>query len=103
MLVCSDAIARGMDLDAVDVVVHYDMPPLLSTYAHRAGRTARAGRQGHSVTLCTPDQVRHMKHMMPSAVDLHELHLEHPDTLRPQYEAALEALAQNPLFTPPMM
>jgi len=43
VLVASDGMTRGMDVDCVDAVVNYDAPVYAKTYVHRAGRTARAG------------------------------------------------------------
>jgi hypothetical protein len=43
VLVCSDAMTRGMDVEGVANVVNYDAPVYVKTYVHRAGRTARAG------------------------------------------------------------
>ena len=50
LVVCSDALARGIDV-LVDHVVSYDCPSFVKTYIHRVGRTARAGRSGEAVTL----------------------------------------------------
>lgn len=64
ILLGSDAMARGLDLKAVSCVINYDLPAFSATYVHRAGRSARAGREGLAVTLLTSDQVRHFKKMM---------------------------------------
>lgn len=53
VLVATDAAARGLDIDLVSLVLSYDCPTRFSTYLHRVGRTARAGRAGTSVLLCT--------------------------------------------------
>ncbi|MCY4271578.1 MAG: DEAD/DEAH box helicase [bacterium] len=50
-LVATDVAARGLHIDDVDVVIHYDPPPDHKTYLHRSGRTARAGEKGMAVTL----------------------------------------------------
>jgi superfamily II DNA/RNA helicase len=50
-LVATDVAARGLDIDGVDVVVHYDPAQDHKTYLHRSGRTARAGESGVAVTL----------------------------------------------------
>jgi ATP-dependent RNA helicase DDX51/DBP6 len=50
-LVCSDLVARGIDIENAQVIVNYDIPPNTVTYIHRVGRTARAGREGTSISL----------------------------------------------------
>jgi len=50
-LVATDVAARGLHIDDVDVVIHFDPPPDHKTYLHRSGRTARAGESGMAVTL----------------------------------------------------
>lgn len=50
VLVCSDGMSRGMDLD-VHAVIHYDVPSFAKTYVHRCGRTARAGKKGIAITI----------------------------------------------------
>lgn len=56
-IVCSDALARGIDIPNVDVVISYDAPRHVKTYIHRVGRTARAGRPGTAVTLLVPTEL----------------------------------------------
>ena len=55
-LVATDVAARGLDIEGVDVVVHYDPPEDHKAYLHRSGRTARAGESGTVVTLLLWDQ-----------------------------------------------
>ncbi len=50
-LVATDVAARGIHVDDVEVVIHYDPPDDHKTYLHRSGRTARAGGSGVAVTL----------------------------------------------------
>ena len=51
VLVATDVAARGIDVDGIDVVIHFDPPEDHKAYLHRSGRTARAGREGLVVTL----------------------------------------------------
>ncbi len=55
-LVATDVAARGLDIEGVDIVVHYDPPEDQKAYLHRSGRTARAGEAGVVVTLLLWDQ-----------------------------------------------
>jgi superfamily II DNA/RNA helicase len=56
VLVATDVAARGLHVDGVDLVMHYDPPAEPKAYLHRSGRTARAGASGTIVTLVLPDQ-----------------------------------------------
>jgi len=51
VLVCTDALARGIDIGQIDYVISYDCPKFIKTYIHRVGRTARAGKSGCAITL----------------------------------------------------
>jgi ATP-dependent RNA helicase DeaD len=51
LLVATDVAARGLDVDNLTHVIHYDLPDEVSSYTHRAGRTGRAGRSGASLAL----------------------------------------------------
>ena len=57
VLVSSDALTRGMDVEGVRNVINYDVPKFIKTYVHRAGRTARAGQIGCCFTLISEDEV----------------------------------------------
>ena len=56
VLVATDVAARGIHVDEIDVVIHFDPPEDHKTYLHRSGRTARAGTSGVVVTLVLWDQ-----------------------------------------------
>ncbi len=56
VLVATNVAARGLHVDGIDVVLHYDPPEDHKTYLHRSGRTARAGEGGMVVTLVQPEQ-----------------------------------------------
>lgn len=51
VLICTDLAARGLDIPKIEMVINYDMPKSHEIYLHRVGRTARAGRDGRSITL----------------------------------------------------
>ena len=56
VLVATDVAARGIHVDEIDVVIHYDPPSDHKSYLHRSGRTARAGTSGVVATLALWDQ-----------------------------------------------
>uniref|UniRef100_A0A7S1T4D8 RNA helicase n=1 Tax=Tetraselmis chuii TaxID=63592 RepID=A0A7S1T4D8_9CHLO len=94
ILVASDAMTRGMDVAGITAVVNYDTPVYSKTYVHRAGRTARAGRQGKVFTLLRYEDMRHFKSMLRKAdntfVRDYVVEAEYVDTLRPQLEGVLD-------------
>ena len=51
ILVATDIVARGIDIDDIQLVINYDVPHDEEDYVHRIGRTARAGKDGRAVTL----------------------------------------------------
>jgi superfamily II DNA/RNA helicase len=57
VLVATDVAARGIHVDDVDLVVHFDPPADHKDYLHRSGRTARAGARGTVLSLLLPEQV----------------------------------------------
>ena len=62
-LVATDVAARGIHVDDVACVIHYDVAGDHKDYTHRSGRTARAGAAGTVVTLVMPDQEREVKRL----------------------------------------
>ena len=58
VLVATDVAARGIHVEDIDLVVHFDAPADHKDYLHRSGRTARAGKTGRVVTLATHKEQR---------------------------------------------
>ncbi|HIO59422.1 MAG TPA: ATP-dependent helicase, partial [Flavobacteriales bacterium] len=64
------------DIDSIEIVVNYDVPPNEEDYVHRIGRTARAERKGEAFTLITPDDMRrfgNIEKLIERSVDKLEL------------------------------
>jgi ATP-dependent RNA helicase DDX54/DBP10 len=59
-LIVTDLAARGIDIPLLDNVIHYDFPPKMKLFIHRAGRTARNGQKGTSYSLVTKEEVPYM-------------------------------------------
>lgn len=58
ILIATDIVARGIDIDDISMVVNYDVPREAEDYVHRIGRTARAGADGRAVTLVGERDIR---------------------------------------------
>jgi superfamily II DNA/RNA helicase len=62
ILVATDIVARGIDIDDITLVINFDVPNDAEDYVHRIGRTARAGAGGSAITLVSEkDQMDFMK------------------------------------------
>jgi ATP-dependent RNA helicase DDX24/MAK5 len=66
VLLATDIAARGLDVPAVDHVVHYQLPRTADAYVHRNGRTARASRDGFSLLMCAPAERRVLRALLGS-------------------------------------
>lgn len=68
VLIASDVAARGLDIPNIQHVVHYHLPRTADTYIHRSGRTARAGKEGVSIILCSPKEASGPLHKLRKIV-----------------------------------
>ncbi|KAF5719071.1 ATP-dependent RNA helicase dbp6 [Fusarium mundagurra] len=102
LLIASDLVARGIDLPNLDHVINYDLPPSVSGYVHRVGRTARAGRSGCAWTLVGDDESGWFWGKIAKgagvkrAQKVERTRIEEIDEKRvEEYEAALEKLGKE--------
>ncbi|XP_018624065.1 DEAD-box ATP-dependent RNA helicase 1 isoform X2 [Nicotiana tomentosiformis] len=99
VLISSDAMTRGMDVEGVRNVVNYDMPAYIKTFIHRAGRTARAGQSGCCFTLLRKDEVKRFKKLLQKAdcdsCPTYSVSSEVIESFNSVYTSALEKLREN--------
>lgn len=84
VLVATDVAARGIHVDGVDLVVHYDPPADHKDYLHRSGRTARAGRDGLVLSLLLSNEAGKHRQMHRNTASDHSsisVHPGHPEVL----------------------
>ncbi|XP_059170670.1 ATP-dependent RNA helicase DDX51-like [Physella acuta] len=97
LLICSDVMTRGMDIENVQYVISYDAPSYIETYIHRVGRTARANKSGISITLLEGKEMFHFKKMLRESGRWDKLkrisvNRQHLEPLVPQFSKALKTL-----------
>jgi len=80
-LVATDVAARGIHVDGVELVIHFDIPEDHKAYIHRSGRTARAGNQGIVFSIIQPDQKKTAKKMQTRLGIADSIQKVHPDEL----------------------
>jgi len=61
VLISTDLLARGIDVQQVSLVINYDLPANIENYLHRIGRSGRFGRKGVAINFVTNSDARHMK------------------------------------------
>jgi translation initiation factor 4A len=61
VLISTDLLARGIDVQQVSLVINYELPTQMDNYIHRIGRSGRYGRKGTAINLLSPDDMRSMK------------------------------------------
>ncbi|KAJ5535614.1 hypothetical protein N7513_008800 [Penicillium frequentans] len=105
IIVATDRASRGLDLPSLTHVVNYDVPSSVTTYVHRVGRTARAGRDGSAWTLVAHREGRWFANEISNsidgritrkaAIDRVQVKLDTLKSLQSKYAAALDALEKE--------
>jgi ATP-dependent RNA helicase DDX51/DBP6 len=105
VIVATDRASRGLDLESLTHVVNYDIPPSVTTYVHRVGRTARAGKEGSAWTLVAHREGRWFgneiskgsdgKITRSTKVERVNVKLDTTAEIKSRYTAALDALEKE--------
>ena len=61
VMVATDIIARGIDVQQISLVINYELPTNTENYVHRIGRAGRYGRKGTTINLLLPEEENHMR------------------------------------------
>ena len=61
ILVSTDLLCRGIDIQQVSVVINYDIPKYRETYIHRIGRSGRYGKRGCGINFVSKDEVNDLR------------------------------------------
>ncbi|MDH3511449.1 MAG: DEAD/DEAH box helicase [Gammaproteobacteria bacterium] len=98
VLVATDIAARGLDIDRLPHVVNYELPNVPEDYIHRIGRTARAGQEGHAISLvCVDEQklLRDIERLLKCEIEKEIIPGYEPDP-RIKAEPILKGRSQRP-------
>jgi len=98
VVVATDVAARGIHVDHVGLVVHFDAPTDAKAYLHRSGRTARAGASGAVITIATPRQRDEVLRLQQRA----GVESRHHDVRTAPRPMTAEALAESGETAPPV-
>ena len=83
VIIATDILSRGIDIDDIEMVINYDVPRDPEDYIHRIGRTARANREGRAVTFVSPEEaprLRRIEKLLEREVPRAEVPAEFGDT-----------------------
>lgn len=104
IIITTDIMARGIDIEGIDYVISYDVPFDEIQYVHRVGRTARAGRPGTAITILSHDQVQrfhilmrkiHLKEDLKTKITKMNIETRKLNKLRSRFRKASNLLRQK--------
>ena len=99
VLVATDVAARGLDVQDISHVIHYNLPDEIEYYTHRSGRTARAGKTGKSLILVNTrevNRIRQVEKLTQSPVELRRIP-EAEDICEKQMYSLMDRVVKTPI------
>lgn len=90
VIIATDILSRGIDVDDIEMVVNYDVPREAEDYVHRVGRTARANREGRAITFVSAEEIgkfKRIEHLLEAEIPKEKVPDEFGDV--PDYNASL--------------
>ena len=78
VLIATDIVARGIDIEDLSHVINYELPDVPETYVHRIGRTGRKGKSGTAISFCSADesvQLKDIQKLIAMAIPIAGAHL----------------------------
>ncbi len=106
ILAATDIAARGIDVTGIELVLNYDLPDDPENYVHRIGRTARAGQEGHAISLATPDQgsdVRNIEKIIRTSITISEHPAMPKETFYEPHQASARQIPKKKLSGQPKL
>lgn len=94
VLIATDIVSRGIDIDDIDLIINFDIPPEAEDYVHRVGRTARAEREGLAISLINQDDVFRFKRI-EKLIEREIFKIPLPDGFEPGPEYVLSKNSNN--------
>ena len=91
VLICTDVAARGLHIDSVSHVYNYDIPKTATEYIHRIGRTARAGKEGKTISFVTSKDYESFRRVLDDpAIRIEQEQLPEFERLKPRFKQEIE-------------
>jgi ATP-dependent RNA helicase DeaD len=102
MLIATDVMSRGIDVQGISLIINYDLPNEIDSYVHRIGRTGRMGADGKAISFVTPEQGKNLT-LIEGTINrlIAEEKVEGFDAFVPRVKEVVENKPAVPIFGRP--